>query len=502
MFNSTEGYYFMLYLIYLLTKGKMKIMNTKIWLVYITIILLFGSVLLSCERNTFTESHYGVCSFSEDTIMFDTIFSDVGTSTYKLVVMNENNHNLVFDSIYLARNNSGFILNIDGFPASSAKKITVDAKDSLYIFIQALIPEKTSNEPFQNEDSIMFVSGDNISNVKLIAVSQNVISFRNTAINSQEWTRDRPYLIFGTLTLNKFQTLTIREGTKVYLHKNANLKIDGAIKILGTHQSPVIFRSDRLEKDYDSIPGQWGQIEITGTNEKHIIQNAIIRNGTTGLKIGDINNSDIVQAEISNTIISNMGYSAMISYQAEVILKNCLLANTANTVCSIFGGSYEFLHCSIANYGFDRYISRNTGSKTLKIQSFVDVITTEGNIITLDKPLLKAYFGNSIIYGNSSDEITLSTKSEGALNYTFKNCLLNISEKYTPASNPKFVNCILNKSPLFVNPVKETFRLDTLSPAKDFGKSEIGQKVPLDLNNNSRITDTAPDLGALERIEK
>jgi hypothetical protein len=479
----------------------MKIINIKNLFVYVLVIPLFGSVLLSCERDSFNNNKYGLCKFSEDTIMFDTIFSNIGTSTYKLVVKNENNYNLIFDSVYLAQNGSGFILNIDGTPASSAKRIIIDAKDSLYIFIQALIPEKSNTGSFLNADSIVFVSGNSISNVKLIAVTQNVISFRNVTINSQEWTKDKPYLIYGTLTLNKSQTLTIHEGTKVYLHKNANIKINGTLKILGTHQSPVFFRSDRLEKDYDSIPGQWGQIEITGTSEKHVIQNAIIRNGTTGLKLGDVTSSDIVKAEISNTIISNMGYSALISYQADVSMRNCLLANSVNTLCSIYGGSYEFIHCSMANYGFNSFISRSVNSKALIIQNFVDVITTEGNISTLDKNLNKAYFGNSIIYGSTSDEISLIKKGE-TLNYMFENCLLDISDKYTPSSNSQIVNCILNKSPRFLNPIKEIFKLDTLSPAKDHGKAELGQLIPLDLDEKSRINDAAPDIGVFERIEK
>lgn len=476
----------------------MKLISARSSVLICGIIITFFGILQSCERDVFNSRKHGTFAFSTDTVMFDTIFTSIGTATYKLVLKNQNNFNLILDSIYLAGDkNSGFIINIDGEASQSANNITIDANDSLYIFIQAFIPAIDDNNTFLNEDSIVFVSGPNISNVKLIAVAQNVVSFKNTSIQSQEWNNTRPYLIFGTLTLQASHSLTIHEGTRVYFHKNAKMVIDGVLNVQGTYSNPVIFKSDRLEKEYDSIPGQWGGIELYGIDQKHSINYAIIRNGTTGMKVGNFNNSDIVKADINNTVFSNMGYSALLSYQSNLTLKNCILANSANTLCGIYGGNCEFLHCTLANYGTN-YVSRSTGSKSLIVQNFIKVFTNEGNVEVLDKSLDKAYFGNSIVYGNSSNEIILTGKNNESINFTFENCLLNISNVY---SAPGIINSITYESPKFKNPLKEDFRLDTLSPAKDKGKQEIGELVPFDLKNNSR-TINAPDIGAVERIEE
>lgn len=471
-----------------------------------TAIAFFALPLLiwisSCERDAFKPGEYGRCNFSTDTVMFDTIFSGQGTATYRLLVRNPNDFKVEFDSIYLARrNSSGFILNIDGDPSSLVRRISLDAKDSLYIFIQAFIPPSGVNDPFINEDSIVFKSGQYVSDVKLIAVAQNVISFRNINIQTQEWNNSKPYLIFGTLTVDPAASLTIQEGAKIYFHKNARLQINGTLAVNGTHQAPVVFRSDRLEKDYDTIPGQWGGIELLGVENKHVLNYAIIRNGTTGIRIGNYTDSNVVKAEISNTRIINMGYSALLAYQTDVTVKNCVLANCRNNVCSIlYGGNYEFVHCTLANYGA-RYVASDVGSKALVVQNFVAFLNENEQYEYLSREL-NASFSNSVIYGVNADEIGLVKKEEHPFNYKFENCLLRISGANKPETDPNIVQCVLNKSPLFLNPDKENFRLDTLSAAKDVGKPEIGATVPLDLDNNSRISDIAPDMGAYERIEK
>jgi hypothetical protein len=60
---------------------------------------------------------------------------------------------------------------------------------------------------------------------------------------------------------------------------------------------------------------------------------------------------------------------------------------------------------------------------------------------------------------------------------------------------------LLTENPKFIDPKKNDFQLDTLSPAKDFGLYNIAISFPVDLNNVSRLDDDGPDLGAYERVE-
>lgn len=459
------------------------------------IIFLIFTTIFSCEREDFREGKAGNFFFSTDTVMFDTIFTDFGTPTYKFLVYNPNKFSIQFDSVYFANTGTGFIININGSTSLPRRKITLEPKDSMYVFVQAFIPSGQQDEAFIREDSLVFVSGNQTRNVKIIAFGQNVITFRDETIQSQEWYNTKPYLVFGTLTVDSASILRIGEGVRVYFHRNSRLHIKGTIHISGTYNNPVSFLNNRLEKDYDSIPGQWGGILISGKEEKHSVNYAIIRNATTGLQLGEPEDQLPVKADISNTFISNMSYSALTAYQANLSAQNCVFANAGYSVCSLFGGDYSFLHCTLANYGA-KYVMRTFGSKTLIMTNFREAPAEipENNI----KPLQKAYFGNSVVYGNSSEEIDLRFKNGHPFNYVFENCIL----KTGLLSNSDNLQNVFNKSPQFVGPENENFRLDTLSYAKDSGKAALGSLVPVDLDNHNRTGDQGPDAGAYEREEK
>lgn len=480
-----------------LTKVILKDFSSISQQLFSLFIILSMGLLSSCEHDQFHSGKSGDFRFSTDTVMFDTIFTNIGTSTYKLSVKNPNDFKLIFDSIYVTNNQtSQFIININGEVNLPAKSISIDAHDSIYIFIQAFLPQTSDNNPFIQEDSLVFVSGLHQKNVKLIAFGQNAVHFKDQSIQSQEWISSKPYLIYGTVTLESGSVLNIHEGVKVYFHRNAKLNIRGTLNILGTYQSPVFFDGDRIEKDYDTIPGQWGGIILTGAEKEHRIAWANIRNGTTGIQLGDYTNDKKVSAVVSNTIIANMAFSAIVAYQASILAENCVLANTGNNVCSLYGGDYVFRHCTLANYGA-RYVAQTTNSKTLVLQNFVD--TGNGEAGYVYKDLNNAYFGNTIIYGYSSNETSLRSQSGHSYNYTFENCLIRIPET---SVNNNFKYSIVNKSPRFISAENENFRLDTLSAAKDAANAEIGILVPFDLDNNTRIGDKAPDIGAYERKEK
>lgn len=464
----------------------------------LSVLILFIIITLSsCEYDAFDEGKTGSFYISTDTVMFDTIFTGIGTPTYKLLVKNPNNFNLLFDSIYLANpSTSGFVVNINGL-SSAPRRLTLDKKDSLYIFIQALIPVGQGSTPLANEDSLVFVSGNSIKKVRLIAFGQNTIHFRDTTIHTQEWAGEKPFLIYGSLTVEEGHKLTIREGVKVYMHRNSRILVKGTIDIKGSYLLPVNFSSDRLEKDYDTIPGQWGGLQITGTSATHHIHHAIIRNATTGILLGDHNSSGEVKVNMENTLIANMAYSAIIAYQASITANNLVLANTANATCALYGGNYQFTHCTFANYGA-KYVARSIDSKSLLLSNYLEFTNSENKQVTLLKDLTKAEFRNTIVYGSSQNEIKIQKKEGSLLVSQFENCLLRISSPDEIAGSDN----IFNKSPRFIAPEKENFRIDSLSPAKNAGKSIFGAEVPSDLDNYLRTADLAPDIGAYERKDK
>jgi len=121
------------------------------------------------------------------------------------------------------------------------------------------------------------------------------------------------------------------------------------------------------------------------------------------------------------------------------------------------------------------------------------------------RDLEEAYFANCIIYGTRSNELEVDNIYNGQpvdaqMNYKFDNTILRVDTGFDLNDETRFVN-LLTENPKFIDPKKNDFQLDTLSPAKDFGLYNIAISFPVDLNNVSRLDDDGPDLGAYERVE-
>ena len=77
----------------------------------ITITILFSS----CRKDFSAELSSGELSFSKDTVYLDTVFTNIGSSTYHLKVYNKSNDNISIPNISLGRGESSFYrLNVDG----------------------------------------------------------------------------------------------------------------------------------------------------------------------------------------------------------------------------------------------------------------------------------------------------------------------------------------------------------------------------------------------------
>ena len=112
----------------------------------------------------------------------------------------------------------------------------------------------------------------------------------------------------------------------------------------------------------------------------------------------------------------------------------------------------------------------------------------------------KAYFGNCIIDGSLTTEISFQENEIGNFNYTFDHCLLKIDpNEDTETSN--YINIIKNESPEFVSKQLFDFHLSVTSPCNSAGDFNITQTdffLFSDLEGNLR--DNVPDLGALKRV--
>ena len=472
-------------------------------LLYILILILSLGYLFSCEDEKYLSSADVKLRFSVDTVMFDTVFTTLGSTTEHLKIYNPYNRKVLVSSIKLAKGGtSNFRLNINGVSANEVKDLEIAPFDSLYIFVEVTVDPNGQNLPLVVKDSILFVTNSNLQHVDLVAWGQDFKLIKQQKLQSTTWTNEKPYLVYNYAFVDSNATLTIEPGTKIYFHKDAGLFVKGRVVAKGTVANPIIFQGDRLEDVYANVPDQWSQILLYSGSKNNEFSNVEIKNANIGLQVGNIEDAGFATVKLSNTKIQNMAFAGIFAMKSEIVAENCLITNCGSfAVALLVGGSYEFTHSTIANY-WGGYSSKARSTPSLLIQNFVSV--------KKDKPdyvgdLSKATFGNCIITGNVFDENELLlVKKNGALfNYKFDRCIIQVADTFKTSNEEHFVNILKGINPKFVDPYKKfNFELDTLSPAKDSGKVTIGRLVPTDLKGRDRLMDKGPDIGALERQEK
>ncbi len=458
--------------------------------IFITLI-----IISSCNKSSFITDNSAKLEFSLDTVIFDTIFTTIGSTTKKLKVYNKHKQPIKISNIELARGkNSKYRLNIDGVPANQISDYELAAEDSLYIFVEVTI------DPNQDEmlehDSIIFFTNGNTQDIDLVSFGQDVHLINGEIIETQTWETDKPYLIYNSVMVDTLHTLTIPAGQSVYFHKNSYLYVLGTLVVEGTLDNPVVFQGDRLEDLYDNWAGQWGGIRFLSGSNNNYINYAEIKNARIGIEVDTLVNNDAPTLFISNSVIKNHSLTGIYALATYIVATNCVIADCGIYNVGLFlGGTYSFFNCTLSNNY--KWATRSTPALVFN------------NYLTVDKVdhfwgPLQAYFSNTIIYGGVDNEFYADAFNiEGGMSYTFDHCLLKLDLKQTDTSLAMFQNCIVNKTPDFVSTEDFDFHLDTVSNAVDKANIEvINQNLPFlqyDLDGNDRLSDEKPDIGAYER---
>ncbi|MCB0804525.1 MAG: hypothetical protein KDC05_01930 [Bacteroidales bacterium] len=485
------------------------------------IFLLITAILIisSCRKDDIIDSNPAYkLTFSTDTIIFDTVFTTIGSTTRALKIYNRNNSRVNISRIYVSGgSSSNFEVNINGIPASSLNNIELAADDSLYIFVRVNVDPTNSNSPLVITDNIFFETNGNKQDVDLVAWGQDAHFFVGDQVleglaykykvvapegESVLWEDDKPYVIYGWAVIDSAATLTIGPGVDVHFHQNSGLWVyrGGNIIVNGERDSVVTFQGDRLEPEYQNQSGQWDRIWINEGSVNNQFNYAVIKNGFIGLQAETLDaDEDLVNALIlRNTIVKNMSRWGLFTIAYAVVAENSIFANCAeNTMILTVGGFYDFKHCTFANYWSGSI--RQDPSFTLS--NNLTYLNSEGQPVTVLGPL-NAKFWNCIVYGNVDEELLFSEDEAVAFNYTFDHCLLKTEVNLD--NDPHFINCIKNEDPLFVDYGVNNYRLDTLSPASDIGSLAAIDSayfdVSVDLEGISRLADDGPDLGAYEFV--
>ena len=474
----------------------------------------------SCKKENIHSNESAYLNFSNDTILFDTIFSSVGSTTFQLTVYNNNNFDIT-TNVRLSGNTEGnFRMNVDGESGNNIEKITIAANDSMFVFLELTIDPTNTNTPYLVSESILFNTGNIQQDVNLIAYGQDayfhtantfgeIINGNDTSkfyyhkLSCDEtWNNDKPHVIYGYVVVDPDCQLTINEGTNVYLHKNSGIIVGnpfsdqsgGTIKVNGTLGNEVTFRGDRLDSWYDSIPGQWDRIWLYPGSINNEFNYVNFQNGTIAIHADTIGNNN-PNTILNNCKIDNMSAIGILGQGTRIEVNNTIITKCGQhlVVCNI-GGDYSFKHCTFANYW--NYDFRN--SPSIVINNFYE--GADGNIYVRD--LNSAYFGNCIIDGNLSTEVSFQENEIGNFNYIFDHSLIKIDTLENNTHTSNFNNVIKNKSPEFISKNLFDFHLSNESPCISSGDFSITQSENIlsnDLEGN--IRDNTPDLGVYKKLD-
>src|SRR6056297_907093 len=135
------------------------------------LLFLAGVLVLfsQCRKDTFTDDPNAALTFSTDTVLFDTIFNTVGSTTSRLTVYNPNNRAVRVSSIALEGGGaSQYRMNVNGLPGYNFTDIEIDGGDSIFVFVEVTVDPTDSLHPFV-EDKIAFMTNGNQQKVNLLA---------------------------------------------------------------------------------------------------------------------------------------------------------------------------------------------------------------------------------------------------------------------------------------------------------------------------------------------
>lgn len=500
--------FFMLFAGYDLHDLYVYICNRMRWIVKIALAFWLVTLGFGCKKDKLNTDPDAKLRFSRDSVLFDTVFTTVGSATQRVRVKNTSKQTLRISSIYLEKGNaSQFIVNVDGASGRSFTDIEIAADDSIYIFIQVFIDPNNANSPMVVTDALKFVVNGNVQSLPLEAWGQDAyyhhpsksIKFRDggylpyslcdevTAaftMNGNEvvWNNDKPHVIYGYCVVDSAQKLKIPAGTRIYLNPKATMWVYryGQIQVLGQKGNEVIFQNVRREQDYLDRPGEWDRIWINEGSINNKIDYAIIKNGFIGVQAELFGNDGSVphHLQITNTKIQNMSMWGFYGLAFSVTGGNNVISNCQEHCVNLtLGGYYEFLQCTFSNF-WAKETARE--KPTINVNNYNDA----------QEIPMYTYFGNCIIDGKMSNELNIDLKTALTPTLIFSNSWIKTNSDVTDAN--RFVNIRKDNTSLnYKDPTTYDFRTDNENRHKGFVHADASADAalfPKDIEGTTRNT--------------
>ena len=454
------------------------------------LLLIIAASLSSCKKSLILSK--GNLTFSIDTLVFDTVFTTIGSTTNKFKIYNDENKTILIEEIELVGGeNSPFRINIDGLSGTKMSDIELEGKDSLFAFVDVTLNVNGQTLPMIIEDSIRFRTNGKDQYVKLAVWGQDAY-FHYKDLNEGVWANDKPHVIYGYAAVDSAKTLEIQSNTDVYLHKNALLYVyKGTLNINGALNQEVTFQGDRLEASYDDVSGQYYGIYFHEARPS-TINYAIIKNGTSGVHLFS-RNTDFTDytLKLTNSIIENNArYGVFIYSGAKVKAENCLITKNGNhALLVVEGGDFFFNHCDLLGYGTGESATPAVGISNY----YNDYATGTQNLGSINEG--KIY--NSVIYGNQTSEIVFDTIPNAGVTLSFdiRSCLI---KRATAATENYYSTIFWNNNPLFTDVTLDNYLFPTSSTLDGNADPILTSLLNFQLDIKGNVRSGTPDIGAFE----
>lgn len=462
---------------------------------------MLASGLISCRKERFTTDPADLLRFSQDTLLFDTLFTTIGSTTQVFKVYNPHSEAIRIDEVRLENGSSSqFRINVDGDNGFAFSDIEIRAGDSVFVFVEVTIDPGNASTPFIVEDRILFETNGTTQDVDLVAWGQD--AYFHGGLDglfeldcNEVWGNDKPHVVYGIVMVREGCNLTITEGTQVYAHARSGIFVNGGcLLVQGSLNNEVVFQGDRLEPEYADLPGQWGiqvdvQVETTSgpdilsvarggiwifRSPCSVIDYAVLKNGGMGIQVDTTGTNDFA-LELTNTRIENMSGIGLWGRGAHIRGRN-ILAGNCGEGCGIFeyGGKYQLDNCTFANYW--SYGTRTAPSFALN--NYYPVSNTQIEVRTL----VDCAFRNCIMYGNNAflndfDEFIIDVVEDELQQYAFRYCLVDTEINVNDDGN-HWESMINQQTPFLCNPSNGNFSISNGGSRMlggPFGQFDINQ---------------------------
>ena len=503
----------------------------------------------SCRKDFDFTPTEGALRFSKDTVYLDTVFTNIGSSTYTLKVYNTSNNDISIPKIKLQEGqNSNYRLNVDGMtgdtPLTGKEFTDVEllAKDSMYIFIETTIDIQSlvsDDTQFLYTDAIEF-GLNNKQTVELVTLVKDAVfiypqQFTNpdgsTVIETLSFdvdgdgvsdetniqgrfleddelnfTNEKPYVIYGYAAVDEGKTLNISAGARVHFHANSGLLVTNnaslhANGLLSTDdellENEIIFEGDRLEPGFSEVPGQWQTIWLFSGSTDNKFDYTTIKNSTVGILV-DGNQDDSSKLQINNSQIYNSSNFGVLGRATAITAENLVINKSGqSSFAATYGGNYNVTHSTIANYWSNSFRQ----FPALLLNNFI----TDSDQNIIPNNLNSANFTNCIIYGNDNPELLLDQIPEADFNFKFKNCLLLFNDPNNNFTGPYYnfndtdfyENVLFNLDPEFLDPQQNKLQIPLTSAAA--GQGTNAGILGSDIRQISRPSPS--DIGAYNALD-